>query len=56
MADAVLTFISAKSILPGEKHQIPQIIVAISLAILFTHSQYGRKKHFKSQLNGMGFL
>ena len=49
MADAVLTFISTKPIsLGGVKNWIAQIIVAISLAILFTHSQYGRKKHLKS--------
>lgn len=52
MADTVLTFISAKPLSPGEKSWSPQIIVAI----LFTHLQYGRKMHFKSQLNGMGFL
>lgn len=48
MANAVLTFISTKPISLGGKDGIAQIIVAVELAILFTHSQDSRKKHFKS--------
>lgn len=49
MTDAVLTFISTKLSPLGEKNNgIAQIIVDIEQAILFTHSQYGRKKHFRS--------
>lgn len=56
MAGAVFTFISTKPISPGEKRWIPRIIVAIEPAILFTHSQYGRKKHFKDPIKWDGIL